>query len=224
MAEHLSLKADLYERSYKDLARTLPDERWRALVDGAQYELGRPIDDYLQGPLVPVVQGQRQLSSPDAATAVFVACLAECVVERRSSPGGARPWSALLGGAQGDLSALWQALGGDGSPGFLAYQGLLGTMGLGGGHAAPLPWWMGDARHGTGAFAAASTAGLLSPAALRALLKALRAHAVLETVKGYFAESAVDLAAAPLVIDEHEQLLAFLEGALLRGDWVLGRE
>ena len=69
-------------------------------------------------------------------------------------------------------------------------------MGLGGGHAAPLPWWMGDARHGTGAFAAASTAGLLSPAALRALLKALRAHAVLATVKAHFTERAADPAAA----------------------------
>ena len=74
MAEHLSLKADLYERSYKDLARTVPEERWRALVEGAQYELDRPIDDYLQGPLVPVVQGQRQISSPAAAGAVFAAC------------------------------------------------------------------------------------------------------------------------------------------------------
>ncbi|MEO7329035.1 MAG: hypothetical protein ABI193_10680 [Minicystis sp.] len=223
MAEHLTLKADLYERGYRDLPRTLPDARWRALVETAQYELDRPADAYLEGPLIPLVAGMRQLSTPAAITPVYCACLAECTVETQSSK-NARFWSELLGGSQGDLGALWQVLGGDGAPGFLAYQGLLGSVGLGGGHATPLPWWMGDARHANGAFVGASTAALLSPAALKALLKAARAHGLLEIIKRHFTESAADPAAAPLVIEEHERLVVFLESALLRGDWILGRE
>ncbi len=224
MAEHISLKADLYEQRYKDLPRALPDARWRALLETAQYELDRPADEYLEGPLIQLIAGQRQLSSPAAVTPIYCACLAECAVEQQSSKGDGRFWSELLGGSQGDLAPLWQALGGDGSPGFLAYQGLLGTMGLGGGRASALPWWMGDARHQNGAFADASNAGLLSPAALKALLKAARAHRLLEIIRDHFTVNAADPATAPLVIDEHERLVAFLESALLRGDWMLGRE
>jgi hypothetical protein len=224
MAEHVSLKADLYEKTYKNLARALPDEQWRTMLEGAQLELDRPLEDFTSGPLVPELGGQRQLDAPDSATPVFLACLAECTTERHVSELSPRFWTELMRASYGDLTGLWQRLGGEGAPGYRTYRGLLGTLGLGGGTVAPGPWWLGDIRHRTGAFTSATTAGLLSPAGLRALVKSARAHALLGTVKAFFEEQCPDPEAAPKIIEEHERLLAFLERAFLRGDWVLGRE
>ncbi|MFO0762463.1 MAG: hypothetical protein U0359_38850 [Byssovorax sp.] len=223
MAEHVSLKADLYDSKYRTLGRSVPEDRWAEIVDRAQFELPRPVEDYLGGSLVPASGGMRQLNAAAAVDPVFLACLGECAVERQASQ-SAGFWGGLLSASYGDLGGLWERLGGDGTPGFLTYQGLLGTVGLGGGRVAALPWWMGDARHQNGVFAKGSTAALLSPASVSALARGLRGHQVLATVKHFFEESCPDPAAIPTIVEEHQRLVTFLESAVLRADWVLGWE
>ena len=224
MAEHVALKADPFQQRYKDLPLTVPDDRWRAIVDLTQLDLDRPVEDYLEGPLVPLQGDQRQLQAPEAAMLVYRACLAECTAARHESGISERFWTDFLNAAYGDLTELWRALGGEGAPGYRAYQGLLGTAGLGGGAAPSLPWWIGNKQHRGGALFGSASVGLTSPGALRGLVAALRAGTVLSIVEGFLQERSSDPAIVPRVVAEHERLASFLEEASFRADWVLGFE
>ncbi len=225
MTTFYALDAACYERDFAPIGESVPEDRWRELVERAiaHKPSSQPVDFYLGDAVVPRIDGGRALVGKgikwvELSRVLFNALLADCC---RASwdPAWDNMFMDLVNGTA--VPDLAEGTDEDEEDPFtpamaLAWHRLLAivqpAMGVPPKRIdTPMPPWLEMTYEDMGH-------GLIAPDRLADLVVAIRESGLMPR-----------LARAALDVDDDlepklDDLLAFLEGAAGRGDWVMGTE